>query len=199
MRLKQDQIDRSNLAIRELSALHKTELAKLDRLQSRVRARRQRQQRIENLRRAINEQKARLASSDISVTAANSGGIFVGSADAPLAIDANMLPSPSHQHMASQSQQAYVNSLPDGSALRARLAAYSVVNGNLKARSAELNQRNGDLEARYRKVVALCTGVPEERVEDCLGGLVQAVESEGAVEMTRVREFLRKVDGVVGG
>ncbi|KAK3062512.1 hypothetical protein LTS18_003918, partial [Coniosporium uncinatum] len=79
-----------------------------------------------------------------------------------------------------------------------------------------LRSRSGQLEGMYRKVVSLCTGVEERRVEEMLGGLVVAVESEGAsgglhkiggpwivegsggMEVGRVREFLRKVDGVVG-
>jgi hypothetical protein len=51
----------------------------------------------------------------------------------------------------------------------------------------------------YRKVVALCTGVPEDQVEASLPSLVAAVESEplsiGEQDVGRVRDFLRKVDG----
>jgi hypothetical protein len=51
----------------------------------------------------------------------------------------------------------------------------------------------------YRKVVALCTGVPEDKVEESLPSLVAAVESEtqnvGEQDVGRVRDFLRKVEG----
>ena len=52
----------------------------------------------------------------------------------------------------------------------------------------------------YRKVVSLCTKVDEDRVDSVLEGLVQALDSDplDGVEVGRVREFLRKVEGVEG-
>lgn len=49
-------------------------------------------------------------------------------------------------------------------------------------------------------MVALCTGVGDGMVEELLGGLVAAVESERGedVEVGRVRDFLRRVEGVEG-
>ena len=55
-----------------------------------------------------------------------------------------------------------------------------------------------ELEKKLRRVVALCTGVEEEKLDIMIGGLITAVESEKGedVEVSRVREFLRKVEGV---
>ncbi len=54
------------------------------------------------------------------------------------------------------------------------------------------------MQGLYRKVVSLCTGVEESKVEESLPALVAAVESErgglGVREVGRVREFLRRVD-----
>jgi hypothetical protein len=63
-----------------------------------------------------------------------------------------------------------------------------------------LREKDGQLEVMYRKVVSLCTKVDEERVDSVLDLLVQALESdplEGA-DVGRVKEFLRKVEGVEG-
>jgi regulatory protein SWI6 len=46
-------------------------------------------------------------------------------------------------------------------------------------------------------VISLCTGVEESKVDTHLENLLRAVESEqNDVEITRVREFLQRVEGV---
>ncbi|KAF2136811.1 uncharacterized protein K452DRAFT_329500 [Aplosporella prunicola CBS 121167] len=100
--------------------------------------------------------------------------------------------SPQTQHL--------LHALPPPQRLRNLLAAYGSATSTLRERAAGLRARNGALERQYRKVVALCTGVPEGSVDELLVGLVRAVESETGegVEVGRVREFLRKVDWVEG-
>lgn len=63
-----------------------------------------------------------------------------------------------------------------------------------------LKEKDGQLEVMYRKVVSLCTKVEEERIDGVLESLVAALESDpmDGVEVGRVREFLRKVEGVEG-
>ena len=72
----------------------------------------------------------------------------------------------------------------------------------MKKQADELKSRSAEMEGMYRKVVSLCTGVEEGKVEESLPALVAAVESErgglGQQEVGRVREFLRRVDGGVG-
>ena len=114
--------------------------------------------------------------------------------------------------------------LPDVPTLRARLVAYTENNDKLKLKAKHLKGRSAELETMYRKVIALCTGVEEGRVEQSLAALVQAVESEnvagaggrnginGAVtgtprsaargqdaEVGRVKEFLKKVESAQMG
>ena len=92
----------------------------------------------------------------------------------------------------------FASVLPSTPILRARVAAYNVNNEQLAAQSAKLKARSGELETRYRRVISLCTGVEENRVEEMLPALVAAVESENSdgMEVARVREFLKKVEGV---
>lgn len=92
--------------------------------------------------------------------------------------------------------------LADGSSPAAALTAYSSLNARLKSQVEQLKKRDGELEAKYRRVIALCTNVPEESVDGVLGQLVMAVESEGVGErgegdVGRVREFLRRVEMVI--
>ncbi|KAI9805086.1 MAG: hypothetical protein M1825_000920 [Sarcosagium campestre] len=96
------------------------------------------------------------------------------------------------------STRAYLATLPTAAVLRARLAAYTANNAQLRTQATQLRDRSAELEARYRRVVSLCVGVDEARVEELLEGLVAAVESEKGelADTGRVREFLRKVEGV---
>lgn len=109
----------------------------------------------------------------------------------PMLIDPNLL---TQQHAAS------ISNLPSPSVLRHRLEAYAQNNHMLAERSRKLKEKDGQLEVMYRKVVSLCTKVDEDRVDSVLEGLVQALDSDplDGVEVGRVREFLRKVEGVDG-
>ena len=206
LRLKQDIIDRTNVTIRELSAVQKNQSAKLESLKARIRARNDRQRRVSNLRRSIEETRARLAAAGIKDLA----GMTRCSADFGYEIQPQLLKNKmSHDHSnlphgpGTHAHQFNLSSSPSSSVpplriLSARLAAYNTNNKALAARAAELKARSGELETRYRRVVSLCTGVDENRVEEMLPALVAAVESESGdgMEVTRVREFLRKVEGV---
>lgn len=226
-RLKQDSIDRINTTIRELSALQKSESARLEALRTRMRARSDRAQRILNLRRWLDTQRRALSVADPS-SLQGAGKVKVGDADkegAGVSIRLDDLPEHVRQVVRSLNlppssspdflkapippidttslsgpQQAYLAHLPSLGVLRSRLEAYAKNNASLAARSKALKQKDGELEAMYRKVVSLCTGVEEGRVDEVVGGLVAAVESETAdgVDVGRVREFLRKVEGVEG-
>jgi hypothetical protein len=99
----------------------------------------------------------------------------------------------STQHSNSETQQQ---------TLMARYTAYNSLNSRLANHLASLRARDSELEAKYRRVIALCTGVHEDAVDAVLGQLVQAVESEGDLsasgqDVGRVREFLRRVEMVI--
>lgn len=85
--------------------------------------------------------------------------------------------------------------LPSSAVLRRRLEALS---GSVKATQAMvqgLKGRSRDVEVKYRRVVALCTGVAEDEVDAVVDGLLKAVESENELDMGRVRRFLGGVEG----
>lgn len=92
----------------------------------------------------------------------------------------------------------YIASLPPTPVLNARVAAYRKHNARLEAKAASLQSQSSQLENQLRKVVSLCTGVEESKVDEMVDGLSAAVASEGGddVEVGRVREFLRRVEGV---
>ena len=88
-----------------------------------------------------------------------------------------------------------VNELPPVAVLQARVRAYKANESKLKQVIDELNENSKALENKFRRVVALCTGVPEDKIDTILDGLVQAVESDpDEVDMGRVVGFLKKVD-----
>lgn len=60
---------------------------------------------------------------------------------------------------------------------------------------AALKGRSREVEMKYRRVVALCTAVPEGEIDSVIEGLLRAVESErGELEIGRVRKFLGGVE-----
>jgi len=190
---KTAQIDALNAQIRELSAQQKQETDLYLNLQRKVKARTERRQKIANLRHVLEEKKG---------SAAYSGAVKRKIGDADTAVDptAGALDQLDQENLEHALQSGMLSSLPSMSQLRALLAAYERNNAHLSSASAALKSRSVELEQQYRKVIALCTGTEEERVDECLGSLIAAVESErealGAGEVGRIREFLMKVEGV---
>ncbi|KAG5440557.1 hypothetical protein PCK2_000382, partial [Pneumocystis canis] len=74
------------------------------------------------------------------------------------------------------------------SVLSARIAAYQKNAKVLCALATSLRGRSSELEDKCRKVVSLCTGVEENKVDSLLEGLLQAVESDNhqGVDMVRL-------------
>ncbi|OJA14993.1 hypothetical protein AZE42_04318 [Rhizopogon vesiculosus] len=69
----------------------------------------------------------------------------------------------------------------------------------MQARLRSLQGASAEKEYQCKKVVALCTGIPIDKVEDMLENLVVAVESEAqVVDIVRVAGFMQKVrDGLI--
>ncbi|KAK7186187.1 hypothetical protein DPSP01_005017 [Paraphaeosphaeria sporulosa] len=221
-RLKQDNIDRTNEAIAQLSALQKTEQQRLEAIRARMRARQDRAKRVSNLKRWVDLQRKSLA---VSTDANLREKRQIGYADiegSNLAISASDLPSQllvagDHLIRKASDGPAYLNTplpadaafltqtntntlanLPSIPTLRSKLEVYTKINSKLAERSNMLKEKDGQLEVMYRKVVSLCTKVDEDNVDSVLDLLVQALDSdplEGA-DVGRVKEFLRKVEGV---
>jgi regulatory protein SWI6 len=197
MATKQSIIDSIHTQLRSSSAHLGEERRRLERLQRLAKERDERKQKISNLRHAADEevyhlQQLKQQNPHISINSSNGQEMYLGEADTAFSAlppgmnPADILHSP---HLAS--------SLPSPAALRARLQAYRENNARLEGAVSELKGRSREVEGKYRKVISLCTKVPEERIDDVLEGLWRAVESEaGDVELGRVREFLGRVEGV---
>lgn len=205
LRVKQDLIDQAHARLRECSASLGEERRRLEELRRRAKESAEMKQKIQNLKRAANEQRVRLQQMKGKPNGDSFPNVRVGEADAGLQIEAQRLPHPAEIDVAhpllpnlEQDQVLYITSLPNPEILRARLLAYRENNNLLREQSKQLKSRSSELEEKYRRVVALCTGVEDSKVEELLGGLVAAVESERGedVEVGRVREFLRRVEGV---
>lgn len=79
--------------------------------------------------------------------------------------------------------------------IQARVAAYKHDVENLRRLASVLKERSTSQELKFRAVVSRCTGVAEEKVEELLPALLQAVGSDPPeVDMTRISTFLRKID-----
>jgi regulatory protein SWI6 len=221
-RLKQDAIDRTNDLITQLSAQQKQEQQKLELLRNRLRLRHDRAKRIANLKRWLEPQRHMLSvqgATDlhekrrIGYADAEGAGVIVNDEDLPFELrqagdhlirrasdGPSYLSTPLPLDPSSLSNQQVSPLLTQISTtfLRHRLDTYTHSNAALLSRSRKLKEKDGQLEQMYRKVVSLCTKVEESRIEECLESLVAALDSEEGegVEVGRVREFLRKVEGV---
>ncbi|KAH7908923.1 apses-domain-containing protein [Hygrophoropsis aurantiaca] len=69
----------------------------------------------------------------------------------------------------------------------------------MQTRLKSLQGASAEKEYQCKKIVALCTGIPVDKVEDMLENLVVAVESEAqVVDIVRVSGFMQKVrDGLI--
>ncbi|POS83260.1 hypothetical protein EPUL_005840, partial [Erysiphe pulchra] len=92
--------------------------------------------------------------------------------------------------------QKRLNSLlPSLSVLRARINAYNTINKGLEKSVLDLKSKDFELTRKYRKIISLCTGIDEDRVDDSISSLVRSLESEhDDVELSRVRKFLSSVE-----
>jgi sugar diacid utilization regulator len=99
-----------------------------------------------------------------------------------------------------QDQANLLGSLDRAEVMSGRTKVYQRHNQQLEQTAKTLKARSAELEERYKKIVSLCTGADEEKVDELLDNLVQAVISEqkemsSNSQLPRVREFLRLVQG----
>ncbi|WBW71999.1 DNA-binding transcription factor, MBF transcription factor complex subunit Cdc10 [Schizosaccharomyces osmophilus] len=131
-------------------------------------------QRCKNLEVSIEEQKNELLALDKNFNSANLSESI--DADAPFMVNSKNIPSLTE--------------------LKIRIAAYERNEARLNALAETLHHRNANIKSKCRRVVSLCTGVEETKVDSLLESLLQAVESDGQqgeVDMGRVAGFLRVV------
>lgn len=201
---KQSLIDQTHAKLRESTSLLNEERRRLEALQQKADKRKELRNQIANLRRANAEHRAQLAAAS-SMNGTGSGSmeaqlksdIKIGDADAGLTVDTSLFNTGSTSPTSLTPQQTQqLAALPSVPVLNARTAAYKRVNARLEAQLKEYKSRSSELEAQMKKIVGICTGVGEEKVDEMLDGLQAAVDSERGeeVEVGRVREFLRKVE-----
>ncbi|EEB07709.1 MBF transcription factor complex subunit Cdc10 [Schizosaccharomyces japonicus yFS275] len=174
MAAKQSMVDSTYAQLREATKRLADLRQQLDRSRRQADLLSELRQRSKNLELSIQEQKSELArigeGSHVGFNSFSSSGM-------PIAIDED--PS----KMSVEELQRFIYAYEKNEQLLNRL-------------SNELWQRNSDIKSKCRRVVSLCTGVEEERVDSLLESLLQAVESDGQpgeVDMGRVAGFLRVV------
>ncbi|KAG8526568.1 uncharacterized protein KY384_008769 [Bacidia gigantensis] len=194
MQSKQSLIDQSQSNLKESTRLLNEERERLKVVQEAAEKRKALRQRISNLK-AANEQHRQY------LGAAARADIKLGEADAGLEVDATILPPPPYSATdpleLDENQKSYVSSLPTAAVIEARKRAYKQLNDGLEKRYRELKSQSFEAEGMLRKLVALCTGVGEEKVDEQIARLVRVMGKEeiGERESRRVREFLRRVEG----
>lgn len=78
--------------------------------------------------------------------------------------------------------------------LRARVYAYQRNDEELTQELAEIKGKSPAKELQCKKVIAICCDIPLEKVDDLLGPLTLAVESDGAsLDLSRVAGFMSRV------
>jgi regulatory protein SWI6 len=207
MSTKQSQIDAIHVSLRDSSAECGKERSLLDASRLRVKESKERKHKVFNLKRAAEEERARLLHLQQQYgQMIGEDGIQLGDADQDLSIPAGAVPAnilstinPNHHqpHVLDQAQRQVLASLPPTHVLRARVNAYKADNENLAESVRGLQSKSSELADKYREIISLCTNVDEGHVDGFLDSLLRAVESEqDDVELARVREFLSRVDGV---
>lgn len=84
---------------------------------------------------------------------------------------------------------------PSANLIRTRTKAVSGRNDATRKMVQALKGRSREVEFKYRRIVSLCTAVPEGDIDVVIDSLLRAVESEkGELEIGRVRRFLGGVE-----
>ncbi|PVH82168.1 apses transcription factor-like protein [Cadophora sp. DSE1049] len=203
---KQAVIDDLHAQLRDASGELGDQRRRVEILQAEAKERDARKTKTANLRRAYDEERGRLSQMQSQYGQMNGDvEMQLGDADKGLAISdqassilsrINFSP---HQPLVIDraDRQALSSSLPPAHVLRARLNAYRAVNQELDGNVRDLQSKSSELARKYRQIISLCTSTPESNVDNVIDNLTRAVESEHHdVELTRVREFLQRVEGV---
>ena len=205
---KQSLIDQTHARLREESSILTDERKRLEDLTQRLNQRKSTSQQIANLQRAnydYRQQWSRAGNDPKELRE----DVKIGDADSGLEVDDQMIPpnlldnldsGRSLSEQLSPAQLSYVSTLRPAAILSARQRGYTRTNRRLETRLKDLQSRSSVLEGQMRQVLALCTGLSEDKVEAMVDALVQAVESEREedLDMARLRGFLRMIDSAGG-
>jgi sugar diacid utilization regulator len=207
MKEKKEVLDKTNAALKESGTSLADERRRLDEARGQVREKEELEQKIHNLRQAATKLRAELSEMERS-TPTIQDHVVVGEADKGLDLDGQLplvgqlFPDGEVTDPGSMSQEQanFLGSLERAEVLSGRVKVYQRHNAQLEQTAKTLKARSGELEERYKKIVSLCTGAAEDKVDGLLDHLVQAVISEqkemsNNSQLGRVREFLRMVQG----
>ncbi|GAP86961.1 putative start control protein cdc10 protein [Rosellinia necatrix] len=182
---KQTDLDSLHAVLRSTSVQLNDARRTLDSLQSTAKSQLLTRQKVFNLTRGREEEQKRLAKIEQTQGPLDETSI---SWEAKL----QSLPE-----LGSHEERRDDGSIPSATVLQARIQALKNRTELTRTGVASLKSRSKDIEIKYRKVVALCTGILEGDVDSVLDGLVRAVESEkGDLEVGRVRRFLGGVETI---
>jgi regulatory protein SWI6 len=207
LREKQDELDRMNVALRDAGTALADARRKMQETQEKVTEKEELEQKIANLRRSNRELRGQLPPSGGKTPNGVPHNVSIGEADRGLDFEGRLASIeqifPGGEENVdpngplSPDQRALLSSLERAEVLRGRVMAYQQHNADLENQAQDLKSRSQELEERYRKIVSICTGVEVDKVDNMLGNLVQAVESEqkDKLELGKVRDFLRMVHG----
>ncbi|KAI0875911.1 hypothetical protein GGS24DRAFT_488948 [Hypoxylon argillaceum] len=182
---KQTDIDALHATLRSTSTQLNDARRTLESLQAAAKSQLLTRQKVVNLTRGREEEQKRLAKIEQSQGPLDANSISWET-------DLQSLPE-----LGGGGERKDDGSIPSATVLRARIQALKNRTELTRTGVASLKSRSKDIEIKYRKVVALCTGTSENEVDTVLDGLVRAVESEkGELEVGRVRRFLGGVDTI---
>ena len=197
---KQAVINQQNQELRDIATEIEQERTRLDEMQRRETDRAERRKKIENHKRANEERKAKMEARDRELGPAEpfkdpDYAAKFASLGYPIETDEDI---ERIKNLPEAEAEELLKKLPPPAEMQAHVDAYKVVNEGLQKQLASLQARSSETESKYRKVVSLCTQVPEAEVDGMLDQLLAAVTSEDGnkEDMGRVREFLRKVEDV---
>lgn len=206
MEAKQNITNQIHKQLRESSAQLGEERRRLEEIQQRAKERDESVQKIANLKRAATEERYKLSQLHQQYGHPMNGEIremHLGDADnnvspiPPNAIPSNILQGQNSSNLVQiPNHVQFLNSLPPTAVLKARLNAYATNNQGLEDEVKAMKAKSSEVEAKYRKIISLCTKYDESKVDQVIDNLLRAIDSESAdVELGRVTEFLRKVEG----
>ena len=205
---KQASIDQLHVQLRSASAQLGDARRALDATMAGAKNQHLARQKAANLGRAVEEQKLHMMR--MNQARASRGGNHLADEAAAVTWETELATSleagqqaaaaatGAQDQAAAEAVAGAVQQLPTTAILRARINAMKSRIETTRQATAGLKSRGKDVELKYRRVVSLCTGVPEKEVDGVVDSLVRAVDSEkGELELGRVRRFLGGVEGMV--
>ncbi|ATY66423.1 start control protein cdc10 [Cordyceps militaris CM01] len=189
MKTKQINLDSLHATLRNTSTQLGDARRKIDQLSASVTKQQLARQKVSNLAHAREDEQSRLLNEQARSVQPNPSSSWETELGAML--------EAAEEHNAAGGFGAE-GMLPSAAVLTARIRAIESRRDVTRKMVQALQGRSRDVEVKYRRVVALCTGVAEKDVDAVIDGLLKAVESEREeLEIDRVRRFLGGVEGVV--